>query len=138
MLTTKNLHIECAEITVIDSGFILLKYKPDYEVEIEDVKELEKVLIEISDNGDIYCLMDTSGRLNNYSHEAQKFLSNDASIVKQNKIKGSAIVIDNLPNRLLARFFSKFYKPKFPMKIFRNKEDALSWLELLRDRQNTT
>jgi len=131
VLTTKEIDIECAEIKLLDSSIILLKYKPNYEVELEDVKEVEKALIKLSNNGNIYCLMDTSGSFNNYSTEAQKFLSNDASIIKNKKIKGSALVIDNLPNRLMAKFFSSIFKPKFPMKIFPNQEQGLVWLNEL-------
>ena len=100
-------------------------------MELEDVKQVERAFIELSSNGDIYCLMDTSGRFNNYTNEAQKFLSNEASIVQNKKIKGSAVVIDSLPNRLLAKFFSKFFKPKFPMRIFSTQEEGLAWLNEL-------
>lgn len=98
---------------------------------MKDVKEVEKVFIELSEKGNIYCLMNTSGSYNNFTNEAQQFLPKEASIVKQNKIKGSAVVIDNLPYRLLIRFFTKFFKPKFPMKVFSNQEDGLEWLESL-------
>ena len=131
MLVTRELNITCAEIALLDSGIIVLQYKPDYEVELEDVKQVEQAFIELSSNGDIYCLMDTSGRFNNYTNEAQKFLSKEASIVQNKKIKGSAVVIDNLPNRLLAQFFSKFFKPEFPMKIFSNQDGGKVWLKEL-------
>ena len=82
MLITKKLNVECSEIALLRSGILILKYKPDYVVELEDVKQVERAFIELSSNGDIYCLMDTSGRFNNYTNEAQKFLSNEASIVQ--------------------------------------------------------
>lgn len=131
MLITKKLNVECSEIALLRSGILILKYKADYVVELEDVKQVERAFIELSSNGDIYCLMDTSGRFNNYTNEAQKFLSNEASIVQNKKIKGSAVVIDSLPNRLLAKFFSKFFKPKFPMRIFSTQEEGLAWLNEL-------
>lgn len=131
MLITRELIIDSAEIALLDSGIIVLKYKPDYEVELEDVKQVEQALIELSSNGDIYCLMDTSGRFNSFSNEAQKFLSREASIVENKKLKGSALIIDNLPNRLLVKFFSSLFKPKFPIKIFSNQEEGLIWLEEL-------
>lgn len=131
MLIKRVIKIECAEIELLDSGLILLKYQPDYEVELKDVKEVEQAFIELSSNGDIYCLMDTSGRFNNYSNEAQKFLSKEASIVQNKKIKGSAVVVDNLANRLIAKFFTKFFKPKFPVKIFATQEDGIIWLKEL-------
>lgn len=133
MLTTNEIDIHCAEIFLHESGVIILQYKPDYDVELKDVKEVEKAFIELSGDGDIYCLMDTSGRFNNYTNEAQKYLSNEAEIVKRNKLKGSAVIIDNLPNRMLAQFFSRFFKPKFPMKIFSNQSEGLDWLRILKN-----
>jgi hypothetical protein len=56
---------------LLEDGIIVLNYQPNYEVELSDVKEVEKGLIELSDNADIYVLMDTSGRFNQYSDEAQ-------------------------------------------------------------------
>ena len=132
MIISRECNIDCAEISLIESGVVLLKYKPDYEVDLRDVIEVEKAFIELTNSGDIYCLMDTSGRFNNYTNEAQKFLSKEASIVKNNKIKGSAVIIDNLPNRILAQFFSKIFKPNFPMKIFSNQKDGLVWLHQLK------
>lgn len=129
MNTTNSIKIKCAEIELLDNGIVQLKYQHDYEVELEDVKEVEKVFIQLSEGGAIFCLMDTSGRFNIYSNEAQKFLSKEASIVREEKIKASAVVIDNLANRMIARFFSKFFKPKFAMKIFSNRENAILWLE---------
>ena len=131
MLVIKELNIKCAEIYLFDSGIILLKYKSDYEIELKDVKEVEKVFLELIDEKGIFCLMDTSDRYYNITKEAQEFLSNEASIVKDKKIKGSAVVINNLPNRLLAQFFSKFFKPKFPMKIFSTQEEGMVWLKEL-------
>ncbi|UKN01098.1 hypothetical protein K6119_15310 [Paracrocinitomix mangrovi] len=128
----KEVNIECAEIALLDSGIIQIRYKADYEVELKDVMEVEKVFIDFSESAEIFCLMDTSGRFNIFSKEAQKFLSNEASIVRENKLKGSAVVIDNLPNRIIAQFFSKFYKPQFPMKIFSSQEEGMKWLSMLK------
>lgn len=125
---TKKIQIDCAEIELLENGIIQLKYSSDYNVELEDVKEVEQVFIEFSQGGDIFCLMDTSGRLNNYTPEAQKYLSKEASIVKEEKMRCSAVVIDNLPNRILARFFSSFFKPQFKIQIFSSNEEALKWL----------
>lgn len=123
-----RLNIECADIELLEDGIVALTYKSNYEVELLDVKELEQAFISLSNNGDIYCLMNTSGRFNQFTNEAQKYLSKEAVIIKGDKLKCSAVVIDNLPYRLLARFFLNFHKPNFTMKLFSNKGEALTWL----------
>ncbi len=126
----KSLHIDCAVIELLEGGIIRLQYKPDFEIELKHAREVEKAMISIAESRDIYCLMDWLGQYNNFTNEAQKFLSKEASIVQNGQMKCTAVIIDNLPNRILTKFFSKFFKPKFVVKIFSNKEDALAWLKL--------
>jgi hypothetical protein len=40
----------------------------------------------------------------------------------------SAVITNNLPVRLIANFFIKFYRLNIPVKIFDSKEKALEWL----------
>ena len=121
-------NIDCAEIELLNSGIISIRYKSDYEVGLKDVKEVEQVFISMSKGGAIYCLMDTLGRYNNFTEEAQKFLSKEASIVKDRKLKCSAVIIDNLPYRILIRLFTKFLRPPFKIKAFGSKDAATVWL----------
>lgn len=120
--------IDCAVIELLSNGIIKVDYRPDFEVELNDVKEVEKVFIDLSGGDNIYCLMDLSGQFNVFTNEAQKYLSNEALIVTQGIIKGSAVVIDNLPNRLFAKFFIKFFKPPFLTQAFSNSQQAVEWL----------
>lgn len=129
MILKEVVEIECAQIERLDDGIILIKYRNDYEIELDDVKVVEKVLIDISNGEDFYCIVDTSGRFNNYTNEAQKFLSKEASIVKEGKMKCSAVLIDNLPQRMVVRFFINFFKPKFKMKVFGDISSAREWLQ---------
>lgn len=121
-----------ARLYKFDESIIEIKYTPDYHVELEDVVEVEKAFIELSEGGNIYCLMNNAKQFNQFSQEAQKFLAAEASIVKERKMRASAVILDNLPNRILARFFLTFHKPSFKMKIFGNREDALDWLKKVR------
>lgn len=40
-----------------------------------------------------------------------------------------AIIADSFSENLLANFYNKFYKPTFPIKIFRKENEALLWLK---------
>jgi hypothetical protein len=40
-----------------------------------------------------------------------------------------AIVVDSLPNRIVANFIIKFHKPTAPTKLFGNNADAIVWLQ---------
>lgn len=129
MAAVKSVQITCANIHLHDTGIIELKYHPDREVELMDAIQVESVFLEFSEGKGIYCLMDTTGRLAGYTKEAQTFLAKEASIVKSKQMKCSAVIIDNLPSRMLTSFFMKLFKPKYKVKTFANEEDATSWLK---------
>jgi hypothetical protein len=124
-----DIQINCATIQQMTDSIVKLQYKPDYEIELSDVKEVEQVFMEIFESEPIHCLMDLTGQYNNITKEAQNYLSKDAIIVKTGQLKSSAVVIDNLPNRLMARFFLKFFRPTFAMKIFAHQNEAFQWLQ---------
>ena len=43
--------------------------------------------------------------------------------------KAQALVVSNLPSKLLANFFIKYHKPVNPTKIFSDYDEALNWLK---------
>ncbi|MBA3665554.1 MAG: hypothetical protein H0W61_15305 [Bacteroidetes bacterium] len=43
-------------------------------------------------------------------------------------LKANAVIINNLPARLIANFFGKFNKPHFQFKVFTNEQKAVDWL----------
>jgi len=90
------------------------------------------VFEKIIDSHNIYSIVNTKSRFLNITKEAQKYLASEAPIVP--RVKGSKVVINNLPTRLLVRFFIRFFSPKFPTKTFRNEHEALLWLRHLKEK----
>ena len=78
---------------------------------LDEVKEVEQVLIKIANGGNLYTIVSSAGTYGGLTHEAQNFLVKEASIVTENNMRASAIVINSLPNRLLTIFFIKMFKP---------------------------
>lgn len=137
MPLTKKKTIDCAEFELLSSGILLLTYKREDDITIEDVKLVEEAIIELTQGAMIYCLMDTSGRYLKFTQEAKNYLAKEAKIVQQQKVKCTAVVIDNLPNRIMTNFFLKIFKPKYSLKVFSNSDLAMNWLETeLNKRQN--
>ena len=52
---------------------------------------------------------------------------NATLIEDQTPVKASAIVVKNLGHRIIADYYYKFNKPKRPLKIFKNSDDASKW-----------
>jgi hypothetical protein len=127
----KQIEISCATIIKRDIDLALIVYKDDYDVEYEDVVLLDKELKKMFDNDQFYVITDFSDKYNKFSKEAQNYLAKDGMIV--NQLLCSAVDINNLPIRMIARFFINFFKPQFPMKIFSSRLLARQWIDKLRE-----
>jgi len=120
------IEIKCAKIDLIAKDVIYIKYGMDCDVEIEDVKELDIKIRSYLNGLEVYSITDFSNQFILFTKEAQQFMAKEAGFIKQ--LLGSSIVINNLPTRLLARFFMSFHKPNYPVKIFATVDDAKDWI----------
>ncbi len=125
-----RIEIPCAVIETIDHSMLRITYKNEYDIHLADVTELNDVLTDLVETGPIYSIVNANSKFFNLSKDAQEYLATTAPIVS--RIKGSAVLINNLPIRLIVRFFISTYNPKFPTKIFKHEEEAKEWIESLR------
>jgi len=130
LLQQNSIDINVATITLVAENVIKVSYKTGVNIEIEDVKEIDIACQELSKNQHFYCLTIAIEIYSNMTNEAQKYLSHEAAVA--NRILGSAIVLSNLPIRILARFFIQFHKPKYPTKIFNSEKEAFKWFQKLK------
>lgn len=126
----KQIEISCAVIEKLAEDVILIIYKKDYNVELKDVEEVEEVYKELANGKPVFSILDSTDQFVNFSKEAQNFLAQEGEMVSQ--LIAATVVLNNLPTRLLARFFISFHKPAYPTKIFKTRKEALAWIELLR------
>ena len=129
------IEIECATIRRIANDIILLESKEDFDVELHDAVEINASYEQLANNQPIYSILNSAQSFNNFSKEAQYYLAKKAPFVEKKLLAGSAIVVTNLPNRLLAKFFINFYQPTYPIKIVATVDEALTWIEILRKKQ---
>jgi hypothetical protein len=72
-------------------------FKDNYVVELEDVKMVDLVYDELSQEKSVFSLINAKGKLTEMSNKAQKFLAHEAIMVP--RIKGVVLVLYNLPVR---------------------------------------
>jgi len=124
----KTEELYSATITFNTNRILLVKFKDGVEVDIEELKRLVNVSLELVAGTPFYLLIDARNILSSIDHEARDYFSkhkeyNDLNIAQ-------AIVVNNTPIRLLANFYLRFYKHQNPVKIFNSIENAESWLFL--------
>lgn len=115
-----------AEIIHLQDNLYLLKLDDDYEIELEDAIEIDQAFIEITNNQPFCVVVDTRNKYTSVSSDARNFFANDPDILPIRK--KIAIVINNMPTRIIANFFVKFNRPQTPTKVFNDYYKAIDWL----------
>jgi hypothetical protein len=127
-MVAKHTHTQLAhaEIIHLQHNLYLLKFEDDYEVELEDAIEIDQAFIKITNNQPFCVVVDARNRYSNISNDARDFFANDPEILPIRK--KIAIVVNNMPTRMIANFFVKFNRPKTPTKVFNDYNKAIDWL----------
>lgn len=126
-----QIHTTNAFVEKLPHNIIRVEYKKDYVATLADGIEVEKAFLSLAEEEDLYCLFTTIDGPIEFTDEALDFMANSAESIP--RMKGFAMVLANLSHRILARVFTKFHKPKYPTKVFKNKDMAISWLKSLQE-----
>ncbi len=125
MLT--RVDIESGSIELLEKNTLLLTYKNNYYVGIEDAFQIKDAFETLCPKGDIFCIVNLRRQFLNISSEAQHFLAKTSPVLP--RVKGTAFVLNNLPSRLIIRFFVN--QSIYPTKVFKDIEGAKEWLKSL-------
>lgn len=102
------------------------KFKDNIDVDIKEAKELIEVSLEIVQNERFYLLVDARDIYSSMDHEARKYISEHKEYNRLNIAQ--AIVVNNMPIRLIASAYYRFYPHANPVKVFSKMEEAKKWL----------
>lgn len=101
-------------------------FHPDVQITVEEMRVIEQALLQLSNNRPLKILMDTRNKYIHFEPEARKYAAT-AEITK--KFVAEAVLLNNLPSRLLFNFFLKFDQPTFPIRAFSDLDAAMEWLK---------
>lgn len=120
----RDLH--SATIDIDDDHILLVNFKDRVDVEIEEAVKLVDVSLEIVDNKPFYLLVDARDIFSSMDHESRKYISDHRRYNELNIAQ--AIVVNNMPIRLIASAYFRMYKHVNPVKIFTDMTEARKWL----------
>ncbi|MDP2385039.1 MAG: hypothetical protein Q8M29_01590 [Bacteroidota bacterium] len=119
--------ISVAKISYSEEGIMIVELLDDIIIGIPEIKELAQGSKELS-GGEVPLLsLVVTGQRNNISTEAFAFNIFEELQIKQKTI-AEALVIKNLPTRIMANFYYKVVPRPYPVKVFQEKELAIEWL----------
>ena len=113
------------EISTLDECIFKLTPVEGTELNVEDVREMRTVYLELSKGEKFAILMDANNAFTT-TDEARKLL---ASREFTDKRFAAAFVTSSLANKIAGNFFIKFNKPSSSTKLFTDEPSALEWLK---------
>ena len=126
MVYKNHIELEKSQLTLIEEGLVLLRFKDKVDFEVNDAIAVDETIINLVVGKPFVILIDARDISSNMSHEAREFFANDKKIIGIRKAQ--AIVVNNLPSRLIAKFYMTFHKPANPIKIFSDYQQAEIWV----------
>lgn len=121
----KGAEFKNARVRQLDDRIILIEFKNDFLIELEDVVEINKECYSLSGGQPFLSLMDirVDGMM---TAEARQLLAKDPLI--SNLRMAEAFVINNLVTRIFAKFYMKINRPDNPVEVFSHSDEAINWL----------
>jgi hypothetical protein len=120
-----EIELDSANISLDKERVLLIKFKSGADVDIEETKKIMSLSSGIIDEKRFYVLVDARDIFVSIDHKSRKYMA-EHEVNKYNIAQ--AMVVNNMPVRLIANFYLKFYKHSYPMKVFRSIDKARTWL----------
>lgn len=109
----------------LDACVLHVELKKVKKLTAKDVTQIFECYDKVGGGKKVYVLVTFNGFIpmsNDAMAEAKKQS-------KKNRSAATAYVVANVALRMGINFFMNFYRPSFPISIFRTKTDALAWLD---------
>lgn len=115
---------EIGEISVNRDGILIIRYYDNLDFTLDKAQSSMKKCDEIANNRKMSVIVVT-GKDGVMSTETREYLCGE-EVAKHRK--AVALVINNLPHRIIAGFIMRVRKKHYPTEVFRSEEAALLWL----------
>lgn len=122
----KTLETDRLIVTLRDDGIVHVHMKDRVTIDIDCQDEMKRVYWEITDVPRPFIF--SSGEFLSLTREAQK---NAKKMEREVPVAASALVVNNIAQKLMADFYYKFDRPKNPIKVFKDFDKGLEWLKSL-------
>lgn len=132
---TKEIVTNTVRLRLLSIGIIHYTYLPNSEVDEVEHQINHNAIIELVGKDKKYPVIIDGDEFVNVTAEARKLIRTLEPLIP---VTARALVIKSLSQRILANFYIHFHKPIVPTKIFTNYEDALIYLNSLKELSHTS
>lgn len=113
------------KIFFTDEGILVMEYANNLDFTLDLAQKAISICEEIT-NGKKAPVLIMTGDLGSMDNDTRKFLSSQRL---ENHRSAAAIVINNLPHRIIANFIIRIRHNYYPSKIFKCRKEGLKWLK---------
>lgn len=110
----------------LSDGYIQVRFTDLSIIGIEEARDISEHIIALCDGKKYPFITNGLGITIRMDKEARNHFATYKPLVKVRKAQ--AIIVNNIPSKLLANFYIKFHKPSDPTKIFTKFDDAVDWI----------
>ena len=108
-----------------EEGILMCIYAPDIIIDLKLTYEILECRLKLLNGYSCPHFFDTRG-VKYWTPESRAFMATDENSQLQ---KAAAALINSYITRVWINFWFSFNKPKIPLKIFTDREEALNWLK---------
>ena len=122
----QRIELEFSTVSLREDGIIEQRFQKDipYEIDTQHLTEMSVAMSRLS-KGNKAAILSIAGLYGSITPEARKVDINK----DEDYTLAIALVIQELSQRLLANFYFKLKKVNYPVKIFKNENQATEWLQ---------
>lgn len=120
--TNKVIQTAFGELSLIEHDIIFLKYANIYLDDLSLIDEVAAQVRDLSVTDTNLSLLDVSA-LKGASREFRKESATDRT-----NTRAVALLVNSAITKIMVNIFMKFNKPKYPTRMFTNREEAIEWL----------
>jgi hypothetical protein len=122
----KNIETDRIVVTLRDDGIIQVHIKDRVTIDLECQEEMKTTYWKLTSIPRPFIF--TAGEFISLTREAQK---NAKTLEKDVPVAASALIVNNIAQKLMADFYYKLDPPNNPIKVFKNIDKGVVWIKSL-------
>ena len=113
-------------LSKFDKQTVRIQFKDGANVNLAEATQIRDKAFTLFPDRKFLAFIDATGIYGNVTPEALRFFARDEKLIS--KRMAQAILVNNLPLKILANFYIRVIRPAREAKIFSKLEDAKTWL----------
>lgn len=118
------------------SNCVEVCYPTEFDINLEIAKKIDDAILDYFGEEQFYLIVNFENVFGSMPNDVQHFFAKEAPSIPQ--IIVAVYIINNLPVRILAKFYIRFFQPAYPATIVSSFAKSLEWIDDDMKKRNAT